>query len=326
MITPYLPTLNLSVDNAMSLSQIVHQLITQLNNITKYVNEMNLGVDEKISTELKSYDERLQVQLEALQETLANAISEASADCKNYTDLKSDTIYSAIETLETELKSYVDKYNEIQDKEIEVLKLEIESLRIALDEINKTQGSAVSPLTGTSKSIEDCIYDCSQYAVYNNSVSIGTILRALYYDETMSNPAPTEVTSMITNVVESYSADYQTSDTGYFGTTNPQQNPINYQSKPTIGDICANSKWAMEMLGKKYMYEDEIQVTQFAYMSNDVVNSFGYVTNTITTPGYLVINVPTRVTINDNIYLSLARDMGLLNDNFTIKTTGEYPL
>lgn len=323
MITPYLPTLNLSVDNAMSLSQIVHQLITQLNNITKYVNEMDLGVDEKISAELKSYDERLQVQLEALQETLVNAISEASADCKNYTDLKSDTIYSAIETLETELKSYVDKYNEIQDKEIEVLKLEIESLRIALDEINKTQGSAVSPLTGTSKSVEDCIYDCGQLVSYGDGVTIGDMLRALYYDETMSNPDPNTTTCTITNVIESLSPEYTTNQSN-IGTNKNLMDSFNYQTKPFLGIYISKGKYGLMMTGKKIIENEESSVVQMAYVANDILNSFGYATRKDC--GYMVANTGTRVKFIDNIYLSLARDMGLLNEDFTIKTTGEYPL
>lgn len=326
MITPYLPTLNLSVDNAMSLSQVVHQLITQLNNITKYVNEMDLGVDEKISTELKSYDERLQVQLEALQETLTNAISEASADCKNYTDLKSDAIYLAIETFETELKSYVDKYNEIQDKEIEVLKLEMESLRITLDEINKTQGSAVSPLTGTSKSVEDCIYDCNQQSLKTASYTIQQMLELIYSDAEILNRMG-ETIPLITTVEQFLSNSLEKSPKTYFG-----NNLVFLQQGSTTIDSLATSskgyiancyKWAenrsngyrsrvlfTEIISDITGLEDEVfQGTWLFFNSVSCINKTFFKDENIR-----------------NDYLMKARDMGLLNTDNTIKESGEYPL
>lgn len=326
MITPYLPTLNLSVDNAMSLSQIVHQLITQLNNITKYVNEMDLGVDEKISTELKSYDERLQVQLEALQETLANAISEASADCKNYTDLKSDAIYSTIETLETELKLYVDKYNEIQDKEIEVLKLEMESLRITLDEINKTQGSAVSPLTGESKSLEDCIYDCNQQSLKTASYTIQQMLELIYSDAEILNRMG-ETIPLITTVEQFLSNSLGNSPKTYFG------NDLVYlqQGSTTIDSLTSSSKGYIANCYK--WAENRSNGHRSKVLFTEIISDITGLEDEVFQGTWLFFNPVSCINKtffkDENIrndYLMKARDMGLLNTDNTIKESGEYPL
>lgn len=320
MITPYLPTLNLSVDNALSLSQIVHQLITQLNSITKYINELDLGVDEKISEELKLYDERLQVQLEALQETLSDAISEAVANCKNYTDLKSEKIYETINTLEMELKSYVDKYNEIQDNEIEVLKLAIESLRIDLDEINKKTNSAVSPLTGTSKSFEDCMFDSKTCVQKLYGMPIGDILRLLYTQDN-SNRVVGTWTNNITTVSQAQVSG---------GLITRSMFNINYTN--VVAEMYNNwrnlqyfTRQCVLNLGKSLtnVSDGEIITGRIGHTIGQTIGlEDAYANDSI-------VALPQWVSLKDVIVkdeLQLAKDLGLLNDDFTIKTSGEYPL
>lgn len=320
MITPYLPTLNLSVDNALSLSQIVHQLITQLNSITMYINELDLGVDEKISEELKLYDERLQVQLEALQETLSNAISETVANCKNYTDLKSEKICETINTLEMELKSYVDKYNEIQDNEIEVLKLAIESLRIDLDEINKKTNSAVSPLTGTSKSFEDCMFDSKTCAQTLYGMSVGDILRLLYTQDNSNRVAGTWKNN-ITLVGQALTTGSQITknmfNASYTNAVAGMRN--NWRNLQYFTRQCVmNLGKSLTNVSDGEFFNGKVSYTigQTIGLDNEYAND-------------AVVALPQWTSLKDVIVkdeLQLAKDLGLLNDDYTIKTRGEYPL
>lgn len=328
MITPYMPTLNLSVDNALSLSQIVHQLITQSNNIVKYINDLNLGVEDKIAEEIKSYDERLQSQLEELEKMLSSAIADSVVNCRNYTNLKSDEIYSEIESLETELKTYVDKCNKIQDNEIKILKLAIESLSIELDKINKKSNSAVSPLTGESKSIEDCIYDCNQQSLKCSSYTIQQMLELVYSDTEMVNRINGSVVPLITSV-DNFLGDYRkTPPKGFFG------NNLVYlqQGSTTINSLITSSKGFMAN-SYKYAEDNNHGGVRHKILLTEIISDVTGLEDEVFQGTWLFFN-PTSV-INETFfkdentrrdYLRKALEIGLLNDDYTIKTTGEYPL
>lgn len=320
MITPFMPTLNLSVDNALSLQQIVHQLITEINNIVEYINNGDDKTDDKIKVALSEYDTRLQKQLESIEDRLQSEIVKAKENCKNYTDLKASEIYNEIDKVVNELDAKIIDVDEKTDAYYDVLVSEIDLLKDEISKIETLTTTAVSPLDGMSKSISDVVYDLNQQVASTNSITIGQICRLLLSDDTMSNPEPGTTKPAITTIGAFLSIQKEKVEAKNIITFFNQAD-LWSTVKTNVKQLCYKSTSAVLAMGKKGVdTTGDFAIKPLSYYINGIFD-LNYIGTT-----YLQNWQAFNDLEPDTTLLSLAKDLGLLNDDYTIKESGVYPL
>lgn len=200
LATPYMWSDNLSVDNALNSRQIIHQLITKINELVTLYNNLDLEVDSKI-------DSKITKELTDLENELSNAIQKAFENSTDYTDLTEQRLNDKIEkvskdgknailTLESELKEYTDtKVLEVNTKIME--------LYTEFDKLAKNSFASISPLDGSLKSNRDCFYDMLHVFQRQNGVTLDDIIAMALYMSPTNDPfdeclIPTNMDQMLT--------------------------------------------------------------------------------------------------------------------------------
>lgn len=182
--TPYMWSDNLSVDNALSSRQIIHQLITKINELVEIYNNLDVDVDTKI-------DSKLTKELNDLERELTSAIQKAFEQATDQTDLVEQRLNDKIEkltkdgkatilALEDELKAYTDvKVLECNTKIME--------LYSEFDKLAKNSFASISPLDGTLKSNRDCFYDMLHLFQRGRQLTLDQIINVLMFVSPPSN-------------------------------------------------------------------------------------------------------------------------------------------
>ena len=104
---------NISVDNALSMNQILHQIVNQIKEIVDFINNLELRANEYTDQEILKLKNDLESQLETLEQTL-----------KTYTNDK------------------IDEYN------IEVINPQLQTIRDTIDIINRTLNQRIDNEVG----------------------------------------------------------------------------------------------------------------------------------------------------------------------------------
>lgn len=182
-LLPFMFSQNLSVDNALSTQQIIHQLITKMNEVTEYVSNWESDyegyVDDKISTLALDIDKKLR----AIDIELTKYVDDSIANERQYVntwntnlqvqiDEVNRLIYRLLDETKVELKNLItDTSNvdrEYTDKRINEVKLIIAELNQKLDELASKSFASYSPRDGMLKSNDECFKDLQQL-IYQGS-------------------------------------------------------------------------------------------------------------------------------------------------------------
>lgn len=204
--TPYMWSDNLSVDNALSSRQIIHQLITKINELVAIYNNLEVDVDNKI-------DKKITKELNDLESELTTAIQKAFEQSTDYTDLTEQRLNDRIEKVTTEgKKAILELESELKvytDTRVLECNTKIMELYSEFDRLSKNSFASISPLDGTLKSNRDCFYDMLHVYQRTNGVNLdGIIAFALF----MSNGNFPEdaylVSTNIGDILKNCNAEY----------------------------------------------------------------------------------------------------------------------
>lgn len=175
-LTPFCLTQNISVDNALSTIQVIHQIITKVNNVVDYVNNLEIDSNKYTDEQIKLLNEKIESELLELETTLKSYSDTLISDMKKYVDNadKSNrdllmtslvTIREEMEKLEQKLKLYIDT----EDSKIYVY---IDEIYKELYDIIKNGNSIIySPVDGFLKSVKDTIQDLTHIVQLKNGIS-----------------------------------------------------------------------------------------------------------------------------------------------------------
>lgn len=156
---------NVSIDNALSMNQILHQIVNQIKEIVEFINNLELRANEYTDEQIRLLNERLQAQLETLEQTL-----------KTYTADSIDTYnVEIINPQLTEIRNIIDTINrtinERIDDEVGVLNRRISSVESTLNKkiddtkeyleelIRKGNQLVYSSISGRKIPIQDTLFE-----------------------------------------------------------------------------------------------------------------------------------------------------------------------
>ena len=117
---------NISVDNALSMNQILHQIVNQIKEIVDFINNLELRANEYTDQEILKLKNNLESQLAVLEQTL-----------KTYTNDKIDEYnLEVINPQLTEIRNTIDNVNQLLnnriDREVGILNRKIDSVESSL--------------------------------------------------------------------------------------------------------------------------------------------------------------------------------------------------
>lgn len=185
IITPYMWSDNLSVDNALSSRQIIHQLITKINNLVELYNNLDVNIDTKI-------DSKLVKELEQLESELRDAIQRAFEQSTDYTDIAEIRINDKIEKLTKDGKEQIlaleNELREHTDTKVLELNTKIMELYTEFDKLSSNSFASISPLDGALKSNRDCFYDMLHVFQRQNGVTLDNIIAMMMYTSNANAP------------------------------------------------------------------------------------------------------------------------------------------
>lgn len=181
MIYPYMNTLNLSVDNALTSQQIIHQLITKLNELVEYVNDLNVNfigdanrytdskvseLSAKTSEDISNLDSKLQTNIKkvsndltSLSKEMTKLTDDAIKHSREYTDINVEELNKKIKEITANIEDALKQSMLYTDDNIKVVNREIKLLYNHLEELAKNSFASVSMLDGSIKKNTDCFYD-----------------------------------------------------------------------------------------------------------------------------------------------------------------------
>lgn len=154
----------ISIDNALTTNQIIHQIINQVKEVVDYVNSLETDAHEYTDTKVLELKTQLEHQISELETFLKGYADTKLVDAKNYTDseianlrlnyidVKVSEIYETITALESRLNAKID----LVDATLTNL---IGDVRAELIELISKGGAIYSVVDGQRKSIQDCLYD-----------------------------------------------------------------------------------------------------------------------------------------------------------------------
>lgn len=255
-------TLNLSVDNALTSQQIIHQLITKLNELVEYVNNMQLDAlddankytDKKFS-ELNRKITNLNADLNRLELSIENAKNDAITKSKEYTDINVEELNKKIEDVLERVADILKESKLYTDDKIKIVNREIELLDNRLETLAKNSFASVSMLDGSIKKNTDCFYDMLHVFQRKNSITLDNIIAMLLYVSDTNAPPDGILASSNMDTMLHYAKDGALTiwykplrnmliTTSYSGYTEYQMVP------PTWGNIVSCGMYALMGLGK----------------------------------------------------------------------------
>lgn len=318
MLTHYLPTMNLSVDNALSVQQQIHQLITMMNNINDYLNNLDSELDDRITVLISR-------QLEDFKVLIDNEITKAKKECNEYTNLKADEIYrelskinAQIDILKTDIISLDDKTDGLKV----YIDREVNTLENKMNQLLKESVGAISPMTGTVKSVSDAIYDMNQVVSNTYSLPIGNMLKMFYADSSAENVIHGTRQVCITTIGELLANPKVPTINAYYTTASMTELCI---VSNTVANMCYKSKeWIMNRQKKS------ISVNTGDFVQGDMSEVISDIYDVDYNGGAQYLQCASMLTMDyyevPENRLMLAKVLELLNDDYTIKESGEYPL
>lgn len=173
-LLPFMFSQNLSVDNALSTQQIIHQLITKMNEVTEYVSNWESDYQDYVDNKISELSTEIEAKLKKLDSDLTIYINEAITNERNYVNTINTNLQSQIDELgilfqrllneaKAELKTLISDTSksdrDYTDKQILVLKTLIAELNQKLEELASKSIASFSPVDGNLKTNEESMRD-----------------------------------------------------------------------------------------------------------------------------------------------------------------------
>lgn len=275
MIYPYMNTLNLSVDNALTSQQILHQLITKMNELVEYINTLettfikdaNKYTDDKfkdINNVIAKGDYELQEQIISITQDLVKIRTEIKTEtdkailkAREYTDISTELIEEKIKTLSARVEDVLEESKIYTDDNIRIVNREIELLDDKLMKLASNSFASVSVLDGEIKKNTDCFFDMLHVFQTRNGVTLDDIIALMMYtsnsnlegDDKLVATNMTDMLTFATGTSTQYFPNvYELGDynTGAFNKLNTTAGMV----KPTWANILSCGINAIYGLGK----------------------------------------------------------------------------
>ena len=158
-------TQNISIDNALSMNQILHQIVNQIKEIVEFINNLELRANEYTDQEILKLKNDLESQLTTLEQTL-----------KTYTDNSISTYNTEVINPQlTEIRNTIDNVNQLLnnriDREVGILNRKIDSVESSLivmindtkeyleELIRKGNQLVYSSISGRKIPIQDTLFE-----------------------------------------------------------------------------------------------------------------------------------------------------------------------
>ena len=179
-LTPFNLSQNIALDNALSTIQVIHQLISKINDVIEELNNINVTANDYTDEQIKKLTLKIESDLKSLETTLKAYSDTGIENLKEYVDtdiatLRSDfntiilNMRTEIQLLEKSLKAYSD----LGDSN---LKVYINSLYEELLNLIKNGNVLIySPVDGDLKSVKDAIFDLANIIQQKNGVNWQTL-------------------------------------------------------------------------------------------------------------------------------------------------------
>ena len=173
-LLPFMFSQNLSVDNALSTQQIIHQLITKMNEVTEYVSNWESDYQCYVDNKISVLSTEIEAKLKKLDNDLTLYINEAITNERNYVNTINTNLQSQIDELgrlfqrllkeaKAELKTLISDTSksdrDYTDKQILAVKTLIAELNQKLEELASKSIASFSPVDGNLKTNEECMQD-----------------------------------------------------------------------------------------------------------------------------------------------------------------------
>ena len=174
---------NISIDNALSMNQILHQIVNQIKEIVDFINNLELRANEYTDEQIRLLNERLQAQLETLEQTLKTYTSD-SIDNYNATVINPQLteIRNTIDTINRTINERIDDEVGVLNRRISsvesTLNKKIDDTKEYLEElIRKGNQLVYSSVSGRKIPIQDTLFEMGnalkQILSYNwNSINL----------------------------------------------------------------------------------------------------------------------------------------------------------
>lgn len=154
-LTPFMLSQNIALDNALSTIQVIHQIISKVNGVIEFVNNLEVNSNKYTDEQIELLHGIVKDELSEVESNLKNLIQTNSNDIAN---IKSELVvlHSTIKELNADIKSNTDlifsNYN--------VLILKIAELKEYIDSfINGLTVKVFSPVTGYQTNIQTALND-----------------------------------------------------------------------------------------------------------------------------------------------------------------------
>lgn len=173
-LLPFMFSQNLSVDNALSTQQIIHQLITKMNEVTEYVSNWESDYQGYVDKKILELSTEIEAKLKKLDNDLTAYINEAITNERNYVNTINTNLQSQIDELgrlfqlllneaKAELKTLISDTSksdrDYTEKQILAVKTLIAELNQKLEELASKSIASFSPVDGNLKTNEECMRD-----------------------------------------------------------------------------------------------------------------------------------------------------------------------
>ena len=301
-LLPFMFSQNLSVDNALSTQQIIHQLITKMNEVTEYVSNWESDYQGYVDNKISELSTEIEAKLKTLDNDLTRYINEAITNERNYVNTINTNLQSQIDELgrlfqrllneaKAELKTLISDTSECDraytDTQILVLKTLIAELNQKLEELASKSIASFSPVDGNLKTNEECMRDIMRIVqksgfsfTWEDIEEIRTRLQSYNFDS-LTTSARLDWTqhSFIISAIPEYSNTYKGTWSGSL-----VQEIVNIRSDiddagmyvsfytTDFGEITVNGKTAdVKIEGAGILFK----LTNFSDVYNDVVIKSG---------------------------------------------------
>lgn len=159
-LTPFNLTQNISVDNALSTIQVIHQLISKVNNVVDYVNDLEIDANTYTDEQIKLVKEEFNIVKTDLETSITNLGNILKGDINVNSEHISE-LNGKLLLIDSELDKINDRIDSIyilMDTNYKALILLINQLKEYVNSVIKELTVKVySPVTGHYMNIQDCL-------------------------------------------------------------------------------------------------------------------------------------------------------------------------
>lgn len=178
-LTPFNITQNISIDNALSTIQVIHQIITKVNNVVDYVNNLEINANNYTDEQIKILNDKIEKELSDLESTLKTYSDNLNDNMKLYVDKQDrfiiDLLSSSMVTIREEIKKVENDLRLYIDTEDSKIYVKIDEIYKELyDLIINGNDIIYSPVDGFLKSTKDAIQDLTHVLQIKNGIDWNT--------------------------------------------------------------------------------------------------------------------------------------------------------